>query len=330
MTILFHILFPLPSFAGTSSERDSGGMVRPSSPAEAMYLSENPPTAHYHGHGERRNGRRDGGTGNHSEHRATPVKKIYLNIPDLSDNAEAYVMRPDGTITEGIVNHYEGMWSVTFDTKPMDGSMDGIFNVYVVDKQVVGNTLLIMVAKMHVINHSCGWGHKFKFDKERQRPKHFDTIPLEIVGYELWDKNFHIKTTSGDNLVFLVLHNGSPAEAVTMGIKTQSEWIKTFQTGNDGKASVQLIRDYYPERWSDFNARKRGNLLVTAEYDLDESGTFEGIPYTSVKLVSTFPWRYRPQRREYTSYAYGLGIAALVAVVSGVCIYTRRMRNKRF
>ena len=30
-----------------------------------------------------------------------------------------------------------------------------------------------------------------------------------------------------------------------------------LKTGDDGKASVQLMRSYYPEKWNDFKAMKR-------------------------------------------------------------------------
>ena len=93
-----------------------------------------------------------------------------------------------------------------------------------------------------------------------------------------------------------------------------------LKTGDDGKASVQLIRDYYPEKWNDFKAMKRGTLLITAEYEIDESGSFEGEKYNKVRLISTLPWGYRLHRKEYTSYAYGLGIGTLCC-----CIGDRRL-----
>lgn len=297
---------------------------------EALYLSENPPAEHRGDHkGGRRAGPRGDSGGDHSEHRAAPVKKFYLNLHDLSDNAKAYVMRPDGKMAEGKLSHDEGAWTVTFDTKPMDGSMDGIFNVYVVDKEVIDGTLLIKVAKMNVINHSCGWGHKYKFDKERLKPKQLDAIPLEIVGSELWNKNFHTSTMSGDNFVFSVLHNGKPVEGAAVRMRTQSGWVKMLRTGNDGKGSVQLIRDYYPENWTDFKARKKGNLLFTAEYEIEEKGTFEDSKYNKIRLITTLPWKYQPQRKEYTSYVYGISITTLFALVVGLGVYIHRQRRKK-
>ncbi len=308
----------------------SVGYIQPSYAGfgEAIYLSESPPSDYRADHKGRHKGGHKGSEGEHSEHRAVPVKKFYLNTHDISDSAKAYVMRPDGSMTEGKLSHDEGAWTVTFDTKPMDGTMDGIFNVYVVDKEVVGGTLLVKIAKMNAINHSCGWGHKYKYDTKRLSPNFLSSIPLEIVGQGLWNRNFHTSTMSGDNLGFSVLHNGKPAEGATVKVRTQSGWVKMLKTGSGGKGSVQLIRDYYPEKWNDFKARKKGNLLLTAEYVIDEQGVFEGSHYNKVKLVTTFPWKYQPQRKEYTSYAYGLAIVTLFAVVGGLAVYIYRERRK--
>jgi hypothetical protein len=302
---------------------------------EAMFLSENPPSGYSGGHKEHKSeeksgkkGRQRGGGGEHSEHRAVPVKKFYLNIHDLPDSAKAYVLRPDGSMSEGRLSHDEGAWTVTVDTKPMDGSMDGVFNVYVVDKQVSDGTLLVRVAKMNAINHSCGWGHKFKFDKERQRPKNLDSIPLEIVGHDLWNGYFHTQTMSGDNFVFSVLRDGRPVKA-NVRVRTQSGWVKTMKTDEEGKGGFQIIRDYYPEKWNDFKARKKSGFVITAEYEADEKGVYEGSRYDRVKFVTTLPWRCQPQRSEYASYAFGLAIAAAVAIAAGLAVYIHRERRRR-
>ncbi|MDH4231869.1 MAG: hypothetical protein OEW04_07540 [Nitrospirota bacterium] len=289
---------------------------------EEIFLSESPPRGHSHGKSR-------GGEQGHSEHRAAPVKKFYLNTHAISDNAAAYVLRPDGTMTKGTLSHGEDGWSVTFDTRPLDSSMDGVFNVYIVDREVVDQTLLLKVAKMNMINHSCDWGHKYKYDTERLTPKSINEIPLEITAGGLWDGYFHTKTMSGDTLTFTVLHEGKAVEGAKVKVSTQTGWTKELKTDSRGKGTFQLIRDYYPESWDDFNSRKRGNFLVTAEYELAESGEYSGNQYNKVRLITTFPWKYNPQRNEYTSYAYGISVATVFACVTGFGIFLHRERRKR-
>lgn len=253
----------------------------------------------------------------------------YLNRHDLSPDARAYILRSDGTLAEGGLNHGPKGWELQVDTKPMDGSLDGVFTIYVVDRRVSDGALLVRVAKMNMINHSCGWGHKFKFDRQRRDPKSLPSVPLEIVCSGLWDGSFHSRTMSGDRFSCTILENGKTAPGASVAFSTGSGWTKTVEADDAGNASVQLIRDYYPEKWSDFDSRKRGSILVTAVYEKEEKGVFNNSPYGKVRMISTLPWRYQPARKEYTSYAYGLVIAALFTVASGAGIYVYRQRRRK-
>lgn len=288
---------------------------------EGFFLSESPPSSQkkWHGHAG----------GEHSEHQASPMKKFYLNTHDVSDSAVVYIMRPDGSIINGALEHGEDGLSVTVDTRPMDFTMDGIFNVYVVDKKVVDGTLIVQAAKMNVINHSCGWGHKWRHTPERLAPKYLDTVPLEIVGYDLWNEHFHTQTMSGDNIKFTILSNGKPVEDAKVKVRTQTGWTKMFKTDKEGSVSVQLIRDYYPEKWSDFDKRKRGQFSITAEYDANENGEFKGRKYNEVKMTTTMSWKYYPQRNEYTSYLYGLIITVSASLFTFGLIFFYRLQRKK-
>ncbi len=294
-------------------------------PGADLVLSESPPAPHGEGHGKRGN---RGGQG-HAAHQATAERMWYLNLHDLGPGAEAIILRPDGVRAAGSLRHGGDGWSVAVDTRPLDGSLDGVFNLYVIDRAVSGGVLTVRAAKANMINHSCGWGHAFKFDDVRLLPKHAPDMPLEIVANGLWDRNFHTKTMSGDRFAVQVLRNGKPAAGASVSFTTGSGWTKTVETGERGEASVQLIRDYYPEQWSLFEARKRGTVLVTAQYETAERGQYRGKAYGRTRYVATLPWSYVPQRREYASYAYGLGIACLVAVLAGIGIFVYRERRSR-
>lgn len=293
---------------------------------DALILSEQPPSGHSSDHGKQ--GRRGSAQG-HAEHRATAERTWYLNRHDLHPAAEARVLRSDGSIAPGVLTHGRDGWSFVVDTKPLDGSLDGVFNLYVIDRAVSDGTLTVRAPKVNMINHSCGWGHTFKFDRERIKPKNDAALPLEIVAENLWDRNFHSKTMSGDRLVVQVLRYGKPAPNAAVSFTTGSGWTRTAAADEEGKASVQLIRDYYPETWSLFDARKQSTVLVTAIVEAPEKGVYLGRAYTRTRLVATLPWRYVPQRSEYTSSVYGLGIAALFVVASGAGIYAHRERRKR-
>jgi hypothetical protein len=293
---------------------------------DTLILSEQPMPGHESGHGQP--GKRGNGQG-HAEHRAASERTWYLNRHDLHPGAEVVILRPDTCRAEGSLSHGKDGWTFVVDTKPLDGSLDGVFNLYVIDHSLSGGIMTVRAPKANMINHSCGWGHTFKFNQDRLRPKNNRDIPLEIVAENLWDRNFHSKTMSGDKLLVQVLQSGEPAADATVSFTTSSGWTKTVLADEDGKASIQLIRDYYPETWSLFDARKQGTILVTAVVETPEKGVYQEKAYSRTRLVATLPWRYAPRRSEYTSFAYGLGITALFAVTSGAGIYAYRERRKR-
>jgi len=285
-----------------------------------LFLSEKPLKAQSKKHGR---------GGSHSEHRALPKRTYYLSTEALSGNSEIHVFRPDGSRGGAERQCCQDGNALAVDTRPLDASSDGVFLVYVLDRSVQDETLVVRVAKRNLLNHSCRWGHEYKFDSERLRPKSRDEIPLDITAEPLWDKNFHSRTMSGDTLEIQVLRHGTPVEGARVNLRTEKGWIKTFRTDTNGAASVQLIRDYYPSAWSAFRKNRKGDFLITAEVAYDENGVLDGLPYRRVHMTATLPWKYAPQRGQYQSYAYGLSIASAFLLVSGLGIFLYRERRKR-
>jgi hypothetical protein len=308
VTIVFMLGSAAFSFGNRSSE-------------ESMFLSETRSA-------QRGNGRgisEEAG----SDHRASAKRMWRLNMPDPTASVEAFVLRSDAVPTEGILSGSGRSRTLHVDTQPMDGSMDGIFNLYVVQRSVTEETLTIRVAKANMINHSCSWKHPYRSDRERLRAKSLISIPLEIVVDDLWDSNFHVTTMSGDRLAFRVLSYGRPAASATIALETASGWKKSVKTDKNGSAEIQLIGDYFPERWPDFDRRKTGSFLVTANYDITAEGILAGKPYHRIRMTSTLPWKYSPARQTYTSYAWGLGIGVLFAVVAGIGTFVYRERRHK-
>ena len=267
-----------------------------------------------------------------AEHRSVEVRTLFLNVPELSPGAEAFYLRPDGTRVKGDIISSKGVAALKVDHTPMDGSQDGIYTVYVVNRSVENGTLNIQTAKMYLINHTCSWGHKFwqeYLHKERQKAKSSQDIPLEIVGENLWNEHVHNNARSGDTIPFTLLNQGRPLEGATLRITSGSGWSRSFKTGKDGVAKVQLIRDYYPVSWSAFKRNQRMTLLATSELDIDQSGSFNGQPYQKIHYSTTFPWRYQLQRDEYSSYTYGMGIVALCTVGTSMGVLFYRERRRR-
>lgn len=264
-----------------------------------------------------------------SEHAPRPFRQYRLISSSPARDMEAQVLDPTGNVSEARMESAQGETTVSFKTPFGDGPMHGVHNLYVMDKQVIGNRLVIRIAKWHTVHHSCGWGHAYKYNSDRIRAKTLGSIPLEISCTEFWDGNFHSKIRSGDLLRFDVRLFGVPVAGAGIRLTSGKGWTKASVTEADGTASFQLIRDYYPTRWSDFHSRHRERFTVVAEYEVPQKGHFSGQEYDRILYISTLPWTYSPSRSEYTSYLNGLfiGFFALTAGAVGVFVYRERRRK---
>jgi len=210
-----------------------------------------------------------------------------------------------------------------------DGPHHGANNLYAFDKKVTDETLFVRNAKWVTIQHSCGWGHDEKFNDVRQKSQSHDTVPLEIVVDHIWDTNFHSTVMSGDTINLIVLSYGKPAAGARMSIISEKGWRKTVTTDSEGKASFQMVRDYYPETWSAFHRTEKGMVKFQASYSDDESGIYDGQSYKKTNYSATFSWRYYPARKEYTSLTIGLLLAVFAMGITGGGIFYFRQRRWR-
>ncbi len=263
-----------------------------------------------------------------SEHRPVVKRSYYFDDHRKSANITAYVRRPDGKVIEPqlILGNTS---SISFPTPFGDGPVHGANSVYVVEQGVSEKVLTIRTAKWITMHHSCGWGHEKKFDDKMIFPQPLTTIPFEIVIDKLWDPNFHLSVASGDNLKITVLSYGKPVPEARLTISSEKGWNKQVVTDTDGKATIQMIRDYYPSLWATFKRSQRGEFLVTAHYNVDQHGSFGEDTYDQVKYLTTLPWMYTPSHNDYASYSYGLGLGVLSMTVSGLGVFAYRERRKK-
>lgn len=264
------------------------------------------------------------------EHRPTPLRTYFLNNDSNAAELDTVILHPDGVSESlGIERQQDKNTQVSFRLPMADGPGHGAHNIYATEKKLAGDTLLVRSAKWLTIQHSCGWGHEWKFDEQRQTALSLAEIPLEIVVDKLWDPNFHSTVMSGDTLSIRVLAHGEPAVGATITVSSEKGWSKTLSADAQGRATVQLIRDYYPISWLDFKRTTPGEVLITAQYEEQKSGTINGAPYSRISHLASFPWRYYPARGDYSSYSHGL-LAALAGMsITGFGFVIHRRRKNR-
>ncbi len=263
-----------------------------------------------------------------SEHRPIPVRTYFLQGGELSTAARAYLLHPDGS--QGKLELVRDSPAKVFFKMPMnDGYCHGPNNVYVVDRQVKNGELIVRTAKWITVHHSCRWGHDYRNDNIRLGARSLAEIPLDIVIDGLWDGNFHVRTSSGDQLRIRALVFGKPVKDAGVTLITEKNWSHTETTDQDGIARIQLIRDYYPGSWSSFNQSQPGHLNFKVQYQLEQGGVYLDQSYSRIRYITTLPWKYTPASADYASYAYGLGLGFAGLLISGfgIFIYYERRRK---
>ncbi|MEN8189135.1 MAG: hypothetical protein ABFS19_04760 [Thermodesulfobacteriota bacterium] len=263
-----------------------------------------------------------------SEHRPVPKRAYHFNDYRRRADVETFVRRPDGSVITPDV-HLGYNPGLSFPTPMGNGPVHGANSVYVVEQGVDGDTLQVRTAKWITMHHNCGWGHDSKFDKTRTQPQPLASIPFEIIVSDLWDTNFHAAVKSGDRLKITVLSYGTPVAGARVTLTSEKGWSKEVMTNEQGVATLQLIRDYYPVSWDRFRRTHRGKFLVTARHNFKRSGSYREQPYQRVSYLTTLPWKYSPSQQDYASYRYGLLVALLTMTVSGLGVYSYRDRRSK-
>ncbi len=250
-----------------------------------------------------------------------PVESQYANCTNTK-NPVIFVCSPDGKLIKGNVSH--GLWGhvLTFE-----GNMEGFYNVYLFERFVEEETLNIVVAKAEVLSHKCSNGHAGMRKKMLHRTFN-EEIPFEIVRERIPGEDFHTFLSSGDDVTFKVLLKGAPLEYSKVMLSTQKRWVNNLKTDINGGAAFQLVGDYYP-RFKEINKRNIHNFLVTAEYTVKKSGSYQGIPYERIHYAGTLGGSYIPSKTMYTSYLYGLILLIFVMPAVATLIYFYREHRKR-
>ena len=261
--------------------------------------------------------------------RPTPKRSYILSDRNISDDAQAYLLLPDGSMGKANIVRGKDQVKVEIETGMGDGPSHGANNVYLVDKKVMDGTLYIRTAKWINIHHSCGWGHDYRYDEQRNCPKSLGDIPLDINFERLWSGNLHADIVSGELLKLEALNYGKPAAGTKISVTTEQQWTKRMRTDKEGKASFRLIEDYFADDWAGFKSRNTGAFTVVARYDKDETGEYKGEKYGQVSMVTTFHWKYNPSKEGYMSYSAGLNAGIFTIGIAGLGIFYHRQRRKK-
>lgn len=200
----------------------------------------------------------------------------------------------------------------------------GFYNVYLTQRMVHGDMLHVQVAKAELLHGTCC--AKGVDDEEVSKPIINTVAPLELVRVHYPDEKLFTRIVSGDKVEFIVLSYGQPVEGATVSMTTQTGWSNRKVSDAQGRVSFTMIRDYYTD-WFAFKKYHKQTFLMTADLDVSDKVTVDGVDYASAHYTGTLAGNYYPSPHDYRSYAWGLGIGLFVIVFGGVAVYLYRRRR---
>lgn len=206
-----------------------------------------------------------------------------------------------------------------------DNPDEGFYNLFYLTEKVRDDTLMVSCASREILNHSCRNGHAK--DLKYVPYKTFEkVIPLQVVRERTKGENLHYFVASGEFLTFRALHHGKALEGVKMTLSTQKGWEKVQYTDADGKATFQVIQDYFTE-WNLFDVRKLHEYLLVSEITLPESGIDQESAFCCTKYFTTYSESYLPAKTNYLSLAWSLVVFLVTVTISFIAVYAYRHKR---
>ncbi|HUX62579.1 hypothetical protein [Sulfuricella sp.] len=293
-----------------------------------LWIADTPPMR-----GEGSQGRRGGmgGMPMGGERSGPPMKRLWLRsgadpqkAPFAREEADASVEtllvtprgKPEGETLPPPAEGYKGL--------AFEMPAQGFYRIYVTIRKLQGDTLNVSVAKAEVGN----FGHDGDVEEQKRAmtaPRVLENAAIEIVRERQDKEGPFAQIRSGTDQAFIVLQKGLPVANARVRFVSHQGWVKEVTSDEQGRASFQVIRDYFPP-WDEFQKRFKANYLVIAEVAAAEAGSHKDQPYTSVRYQATLAGSYYPSPDDYRSYGYGLlvGFAGLLFTGTGVYLYRRR------
>ncbi|OGT94119.1 MAG: hypothetical protein A2286_00630 [Gammaproteobacteria bacterium RIFOXYA12_FULL_61_12] len=266
-------------------------------------------------------------------HSGPPMKRLWLlsgTDPqkaafargDADASVETLLVTPSKPEGESVPPPGEGHRGLVFEMPAQ-----GFYRVYVTTRTLQERMLNLNVAKAEVGNFGHD-GDEEEHDRAMTAPRALENAAIEIVRERQPKEGPFSQVRSGTEQSFIVLRKGLPVPDARVRFVSHQGWSKEVTSDGQGRARFQVVRDYFPP-WGEFQKRFKATYLVIAEFDATEAGNHKDQPYTSVRYQATLSGSYYPSPEDYRSYAWGLGVGLLAALLSGVATYLYRRRRLR-
>ncbi|MDD3596916.1 hypothetical protein [Sulfuricurvum sp.] len=245
-------------------------------------------------------------------------------LKDLSGSI-LYIRDMDGKIEE----HNLSGSKITFIPQ-----YKGNYYLFVERRSVQDGTLNVELSSHRIYNKegnlSCAWTKEVrgKTSDSRYLSEPLPQLPFQLI-MEKSIHRHHINCClyAGDIAPFKVYYKGELLHDVPLSVEMESGWTNVIEPSDDGTVSFEIPRSTYAPDKGD--KKRSEKLLVSASYDTNESGVFEGNAYSKVHYMMTIPLSFGNPPLEYESKSLAFATVIGVMLVFSLGLYYNRRRKRK-
>lgn len=264
---------------------------------------------------------------------SVPLKELSVKSGSLRENEKLkdlngsvlYIRDMDGTIGEHnlsgskivLTPQYKGNYHLFFKRQEV---AEGVLNVDLSAHRVYNKEG----------NLSCSWAKEMrgKTSDSRYLNEPIPQLPFQLM-MEKTIHRHHINCClyAGDIVPLRVVYKGEMLKNIPIVAELESGWVNTLKPNDEGIVLVEIPKSSYAQEKSDKKHSEK--LLLTAQYDGNESGVYNGMPYQSVHYTMSIPLSFGDTPLEYESKTLAFATVIGVMLVFSLGLYYNRRQKRK-
>lgn len=264
---------------------------------------------------------------------SAPMKELSVKSGNLQENEKLknlsgsvlYIRDMDGNIEERNLSGSK----ITFTPQ-----YKGNYHLFLKRQEVMDGILNVQLSTHRLYNKegnlSCSWSKEVrgKTSDSRYLNEPLSQLPFQLMMEKTIHKH-HVNCCLyvGDIIPLKVYYKGELLKDVPVDVELESGWKNIIKPNDEGIMMVEIPKSTYEQEKGD--KKRSEKLLVSATYDVNESGVYDGKSYTSVHYVMSIPLSFGDTPLEYESKTLAFATVIGVILVFSLGLYYNRRRKRK-
>jgi len=264
---------------------------------------------------------------------STPQKELSVKSGSLQENEKLkslsgsvlYIRDMDGKIEE----HKLSGSKISFTPQ-----YKGNYHLFLQHQEVMDGVLNVQLSSHRMYNKegnlSCSWTKEVrgKTSDSRYLSEPLSQLPFQLMMEKPIHKH-HVNCCLyvGDIIPLKVYYKGELLKNIPIVAELESGWVNTIKPNDEGVVMVEIPKSTYEQEKSE--KKRSEKLLLSATYDVNESGVYHGEPYQSIRYSMSIPLSFGDTPLEYESKTLAFATVIGVMLVFALGFYYNRRQKRK-